>query len=76
MSNRAFIPGLLVGTALGIVGTGAVWYLSPKPIENARLAERCTVAYVQSHDGMLPKGTLVQGKGKEVIVVGYDAAAK
>ncbi|EAQ3238997.1 hypothetical protein EA560_21840 [Salmonella enterica] len=76
MNNRAFIPGLLVGAALGIVGTGALWYFGPKPIENARLVERCTVAYVQSHGGMLPKGTLVQGEGREVIVVGYDAAAK
>lgn len=85
MSNNAFIPGLLVGTALGVMASAALWYFGPKQtydrvldetgrdmLENARMVERCTEAYVQSHDGVIPKGTLVQGEGRALIVIGYD----
>lgn len=80
-----FLPGLLIGCCVGIVGCGALVYTGPIAtrdrafnnistdlIRTTQQLEKCSVAFVNSHGGKLPKGTHVQGEVSGIIVVGFD----
>lgn len=83
-----FIPGFLIGGVAGIVFTAVLLLSGPIAtrdrifnetstdlIQTTQQLGRCSAAYVASHDGKLPKGTVVQGEGRGMIVVGFDPAA-
>lgn len=77
-ADSHFVPGFLVGAAVGIIFCGALYITGPKVtydrvldetgadlIRTAGQLDGCTAAYVASHGGKLPRGMLVQGKGTE-----------
>lgn len=81
-----FIPGLLIGGVLGAALASLALFSGPIAIRDqvfdetsedliktARQLDNCSAAYVVSHGGRLPKGTLVQGEGRALVVVGFDA---
>ena len=88
-SDGRLLIGFLMGFAIAIPVFYALYFFGPKQvydqavaelgeraIENARGVENCTRAYVASHGGQIPKGTLVRGEGVGLAVVGFDEAAR
>lgn len=85
--NGHFTIGFLTGAAVFTILSAGFYFIGPKQtydhalndmgaraIANATQVESCTRAFLNSHNGKLPKGTLVEGVGAGIVVVGYEAS--
>ena len=83
MKNH-FIPGFLIGCLFGIIITYTMWYFGPKAVYQQVFKEdsemilklgknlnACSAAYIKSHGGLLPKGTVVETNGSTITVLDY-----
>ncbi len=84
-ATTPFIPGFLVGGITGMAVTAALCLSGPIAtrdrvfnevssdlLQTVDQLQRCSTAYVASHDGKLPKGSLVEGEGRSMIVIGFE----